>query len=73
VLIEDYNLALIVFDPKQEVILKIDIIDEEIWIQRDGTEAGIAYKLIEMGIPKDKIVLGFRSEPVRYGSDLAVA
>lgn len=45
--------------------LHIDIIDRLIWIQCDDTEDGIADELIRAGIPKEKIVLGFRHPDVR--------
>ncbi len=39
----------------------IDIIDGKLSIQHDGTEEGIAHKLVAAGVPKDTIVLGFKS------------
>jgi hypothetical protein len=54
-------------------LVHIDIIDGKIWIQRDGTEYGIANELVEAGIPKEHIVLGFQSEDVRPYTDFAVA
>jgi hypothetical protein len=51
----------------------VDIKDEKIWIQRDFTEAGIAQQLIDMGVPKSDIVLGFRSPFVRQFSEFAIA
>ncbi len=42
-------------------IVHVDIKDEKIWIQRDGTEIGIANELVEAGIPKHDIVLGFHA------------
>ena len=51
----------------------VDIIDGKVWIQRDGTERGIANELVESGIPKDKIVLGFRSPELRTHGEFAVA
>lgn len=50
----------------------IDIIDGKIWIQRDGTEHGIANELVEAGVPKEHIVLGFRSPAIRKHTDFAV-
>ena len=41
------------------VVLHIDIIDGKIWIQYDGTEIGVANELIEKGISKTDIVLGY--------------
>jgi hypothetical protein len=54
-------------------IVHIDIIDGKVWIQRDGTEHGIANDLVEAGIPKDEIVLGFRSPEIRQHTGFAVA
>jgi hypothetical protein len=54
-------------------IIHIEIIDGKIWIQRDGTEYGIANELVAAGIPKDKIVLAFHPEDVRQYTDFAIA
>ena len=54
-------------------LIHIDIIDGKLWIQRDGTERGVAHDLIEAGVPKDKIVLAFRSPEMRKATDFAIA
>jgi hypothetical protein len=54
-------------------LLHLDIIDDKIWIQRDGTEHGVALDLEEEGIPKDKIVLGFHEPKVRPHTGYAAA
>jgi XisI protein len=54
---------------KQEV----DYIAMEVWIQRDGTEAGIALDLENAGIPKEHIVLGFKPPEVRSLTGYGVA
>ena len=54
-------------------LVHIDLIDGKIWIQRDGTEQGIARDLLEAGVPKEHIVLAFRSPAVRQHTDFAVA
>lgn len=41
--------------------LHIYIKDGKIWIQHDGSEAGIATQLLELGVPKKDIVLAFHS------------
>ena len=51
----------------------IDIIDGKIWIQRDGTEDGIALELENAGIPKTSIVLGFKPPEVRPMTGYAIA
>jgi hypothetical protein len=53
-------------------LVHIDISDRKLWIQRDGTEHGIAKELVEAGIPKDRIVLAFRSIERRRLMDFAV-
>src|SRR3954464_13491358 len=54
-------------------LVHMDIIDGKIWIQRDGTEVGIANELVAAGVPKDQIVLGFRSMEMRKDTEFAVA
>ncbi len=39
--------------------IHIDLIGNEAWIQYDGTEHGIAFDLMERGIPKMSIVLAY--------------
>ncbi len=41
-------------------IIHVDIRDRKIWIQRDFTEGGLASELIDLGVPKTDIVLGFK-------------
>ncbi|MBV9849434.1 MAG: XisI protein [Armatimonadetes bacterium] len=41
-------------------LLHLDIIGGKIWIQKDGTEDGIAAELEAAGVPKHDIVLAFR-------------
>ncbi|MDM8559624.1 XisI protein [Candidatus Parabeggiatoa sp. HSG14] len=54
-------------------LIHIDVIDNLLWIQQDGTEDGIAYELEEAGIPKSSIVLGFHEPKVRQYTGYAVA
>ena len=53
-------------------VIHLDIIDGKVWIQRDGTEEGVADELVAEGIPKNHIVLGFRSEEVRKYTEYAI-
>jgi hypothetical protein len=46
-------------------LIHIDIIEDKVWIQRDGTERGIAHELVKAGIPKKQIVLGFHVPEAR--------
>lgn len=54
-------------------LVHITIQDGKIWIQRDGTEHGIANDLVAAGIPRDHIVLGFYSAATRQYTDYAAA
>lgn len=54
-------------------LVHLDIHDGKVWVQRDGTEEGIAPALVEAGIPKDHIVLGFQPVEVRPYTEFAAA
>ncbi len=54
-------------------LVHIDLIDSKIWIQRDGTEEGIAADLERAGIPKQQIVLGFRPPEIRPYTGYVIA
>ena len=41
-------------------LVHLDIIADKIWVQYDGIETGITERLLELGIPKEDIVLGFQ-------------
>lgn len=54
-------------------LIHVDIINGKFWVQRDGTEVGVANQLVDAGVPKDQIVLGFRSPEIRKYTDFAAA
>lgn len=54
-------------------LLHINMQDGKVWIQRDGTEHGIANDLVAAGIPRDHIVLGFYTPAARQHTDFAPA
>ncbi|KAF3885693.1 MULTISPECIES: XisI protein [Nostocales] len=54
-------------------LIHIDIFDDKIWIQRDGTEDGIANELIAAGIPIPDIVIGFHPPELRPYTKYATA
>ena len=54
-------------------LLHLDIINGKIWIQQDGTEQGIANELVTLGVPKARIVLGFKSLQRRQITEFAVS
>jgi hypothetical protein len=53
-------------------IIHLEIIDNKIWVHRDGTEYGIANELVNARISKDNIVLGFHPANIRQYTDFAV-
>jgi hypothetical protein len=53
-------------------VTHLEIIDDKIWIQRDGLEDGIANDLVAAGIPKSQIVLGFHPPEIRPYTEYAV-
>lgn len=54
-------------------LVHVDIIDGKIWVQRDGTESGIAVELVEAGVPRERIVLAFHAPEDRTYSGFAAA
>lgn len=54
-------------------VIHIDIMEDKVWIQEDNTEEGITTKLLEAGIPKQQIVLGFQHPTVRPLGEFAPA
>lgn len=54
-------------------VTHVQIIDGKIWIQRDGIEDGITDELVDAGIAKDKIVIGFQPFDVRHHTGYAIA
>ncbi|MBC6422202.1 MAG: XisI protein [Hormoscilla sp. SP5CHS1] len=53
--------------------IHINMNDGKIWIQQYFTEEGLANQLVELGVPKTDIVLGFRTPYVRQFTGFAVA
>jgi hypothetical protein len=52
-------------------MIHVDIKDGKIWIQRDFTEEGIPNQLVDLGVPKTDIVLGFRAPHIRQFTGFA--
>jgi hypothetical protein len=50
----------------------IDIRNGKIWFQHDGTEEGVANRLVVLGVPKSDIILGFHSPFKRQFTEFAV-
>ena len=54
-------------------LLHIDIIGDKLWVQQDRTEEGVADELMDAGIDKDCIVLGFQPLPQAQKKELALS
>ncbi|BAU10187.1 fdxN element excision controlling factor protein [Leptolyngbya sp. NIES-3755] len=53
-------------------VLHLDIQNDKIWLQYNGTEIDIAQELVDRGVPKSDIVLGFQAPHRRPLTDYAV-
>ncbi|MDP5337252.1 MAG: XisI protein [Nodularia sp. (in: cyanobacteria)] len=70
-----YQLMNVGWDGEKRIhgmMLHIDIKDGKIWIQHNGTERRIAQDLLDLGVPKQDIVLAFHSPTRRKYTDFAV-
>jgi XisI protein len=52
--------------------LHIDIIENKLWIEHDGTEDGLAYELMAAGIPQEYIVLAFKLSELQKDRSLVI-
>lgn len=52
--------------------MHLNIINEKIWIQYDGTEVGMANKLVDLGVPKEDIILAYHLPSKRKLTEFAV-
>jgi hypothetical protein len=57
---------------EHNTLIHVDIIDDKVWIQYDGTEEGIADDSMEAGIPQQRIVLAFHPQQERHYTGFAV-
>lgn len=72
--LEHYEVIHVGWDGERRVhgcIIHIDIIGDKVWIQYDGTSPGIALELVDAGIPREAIVLGFHPAGVRHHTGFA--
>ncbi len=53
-------------------LIHVDIKDEKIWIQYDGTEYAVANELIDRGVPKQDIVLAYHAPYARRYTEFAL-
>ena len=55
------------------VLLHVDLKDQKFWVQQDYTQPSITDLLLEAGVPKSDIVLGFQPPQARELMDFAVS
>jgi hypothetical protein len=71
-----YRLIHVGWEQKKRVhscSMHLDIKDEKIWIQHNSTDVDLAEELLELGVPKEDIVLGFQPVYLRQYTDYAVS
>ena len=54
-----------------DIFVHVDVRKDMLWVQVDNTDYGIADALVRLGIPKDKIVLGFQAPYKRQFTEFA--
>jgi hypothetical protein len=55
------------------VICHLRLREGKVWVERDGTAEGVALRLLEAGIPRERIVLAFHPAWKRPATDFAIA
>ncbi len=71
---DHYQVVSIGWDKKERIYgcsIHLDIKNEKIWIQINNTELDIGQDLVERGIPKEDIVIGFQPPYLRQYSGYA--
>lgn len=71
-----YLLVVVGWDGRHHVhstIAHVDVVDGKLWVQHDQTEQGIAPDLVAAGVPRDRIVLAFKSPSRRAATGYAVS
>lgn len=54
-------------------VLHLDVVNGKIWIQQNMTEMRVAQELVDLGVVKHDIVLGFQAPEMREYTDYAVS
>lgn len=70
-----YQIVIFGWEGKKYVhycLIHIDLKSDKIWIQWNMTEKDIAENLVELGVPKEDIVIGFHPPSMRKLTDYAV-
>jgi len=71
---DHYELKHVGWDGARRVhgtVVHIDLRGGKVWVQYDGTSRSVAEALVEAGIPRKSIVLGFQPSTVRQHTEFA--
>ena len=55
------------------ILIHVDVIDGKIHVEHDGMSAGIVNMLLDKGVPKTDIVLGWHAPSLRHYTPYALA
>ena len=55
------------------IYLHVDVFDDRVWLQHDGTNLRLAEMLVKEGVPRDCIVLAFHPPHLRRYTEYAAA
>ena len=70
-----HRLSMLINDLFHHIVMHIDIINEQVWIQANNTDRLTAEDLVQAGIPPEAIVLGLQPPEIRpytaYGTPLS--
>ncbi len=72
---DHYQVVSVGWDDGQRLygcLIHVDIKDEKIWIQYDGTEYSIAQELIDLGVPPQSIVVAYQAPSARKFTEFAI-
>ncbi len=72
---DHYQLMMVGWDKGKRIHscpIHIDLKNGRVWIQQNNTDRRLAYELMEMGVAKEDIVLGFHSPYRRQFTEFAV-
>ncbi|MGB8703205.1 MAG: XisI protein [Thermosynechococcaceae cyanobacterium] len=73
---DHYQVVAVGWNNKERIYgcsIHLDIKDEKVWIQVNNTELDIGQDLVNRGIPKADIVIGFQPPYLRQVSGYAIA
>lgn len=72
---DHYQIVHLGWEDKKRVYgcsIHLDIKNDKVWIQHNATDIDIAQELVELGIPREDIVLGFQAPYLRRYTEYAV-